>query len=102
MHLGGVGIEGDRDDRALLRRAVRMSCDSTCWCPRCTPSKLPNVTTVGPKSAGTSDGSFQMWTINLAFYCLPLTRPESRTGLRNSLRLPAIAHSYDPESPRGN
>ncbi len=29
-----------------------MSCERTCWWPRCTPSKLPNVTTDGPKSAG--------------------------------------------------
>ena len=39
---------------ALLSRARRTISTSTCACARCTPSKLPTLTSAGPKTAGTS------------------------------------------------
>ena len=39
---------------AELPPATSRARASTCWWPRCTPSKLPIVTTVRPRSSGTS------------------------------------------------
>src|SRR4029453_2910919 len=86
----GCGSKVTATEGMWCRLAGFVICARTCWWPRWTPSKFPMVTTVGPKSPGTSVGSFQMWTINLAFYCRYSFRPAT-SRRRNILRLPAVA-----------
>ena len=66
--------------RSAASRTTRVS---TSRCPRCTPSKLPSVTTVGPRSAGMSSSPCQRSTATTVV----AAPAASRTAVRRRRRL---------------